>query len=47
MISDEKFRVATISDGAIPENAIVHKLDLIAVILMPLFAVLTFQTRGS
>ena len=47
MIHDEKLRVTAISDATIPENAIVHKLDLITVILLAFLAKLAFQAcRG-
>lgn len=45
VICDQYFRVAAISDTAIPEDAIIHELELITVVLLRAFAELTLQTR--
>lgn len=45
MISDQHFGVATVGNTTIPEDAIVGKLKLIAVVLLGLLAEITLQTR--
>lgn len=45
VICHEKFGVAAICDAAIPENAIVYKLDIITVVFLAFLAELTFQAR--
>lgn len=44
----KKLRVASISNAAIPENTIIHKLDLVAVVLLTLLAEVALQaSRGQ
>lgn len=44
MISHKHFRVATISDAAIPKDAIVSELDLITIVLLRVLAIFALQT---
>lgn len=44
MISDKHFGVASISDAAIPKDAIVSELHLVTVVLLRFLAVLALQT---
>lgn len=47
VICDQHLGVATIGDAAIPENSVICKLQLFAVVLLIGLAVLTIQTRSS
>lgn len=45
VISNQHFRVATVSDAPIPKNAIIGELDFVTVVFLRVFAELTLHTR--
>lgn len=46
MIRNDEIRVATVGDAAVPEYAIVHKLDAITIVFLFVPTKLTVQARG-
>lgn len=45
VISNQHFRVATVSDAPIPKNAIIGELNFVTVVFLRVFAELTLHTR--